>query len=118
MKNKFTKEITDRFQEAMFDIIKKNKMSGGEIDSVKAFAESLNQLPQNFSKYSRKNQHVSIAIIESACRKYKISPNYLVLGMGEMYLASDIAGKANALEERVKRLERLLSAEPKKLKRV
>lgn len=108
MKNKFTKEITDRFQEAMLDVIKKNKLSGGKINSVKAFAESLGQLPQNFSKYSNKGQHVSISIIEAACRKYNISPNYLVLGIGEMYLSQDVGGKVNTLEDRIKRIERLL----------
>lgn len=117
MRNEHTKKITERFVEAMTDVIRKNKLNGGKITSVKAFAESLGQLPQNFSKYTAMNQHVTNPIIEIACRKYNISPNYLILGIGEMYLSDDVTGKTDRLEDRIKRLERLLEVKPK-LKRV
>lgn len=109
--------MTDRFLAAMYDIIKRNKTSGKGIKSVKAFAESIDQLPQNFSKFTQKNQHVSAQIIEAACRKHRISPNYIILGIGEMYLTEDVAGKTDQLEERIKKIEKMLSPD-KKLRRV
>lgn len=119
MKTKEHKEVTDRFQTAIFDVIKRNKLAGKDITSTKAFAEAIGQTPQNFSKFSRKQQMVSMPIVIAACKKFKISPNYLILGIGEMYLTEDVSGKTDQLEERIKRLEKMLSPDkPRKLRRV
>lgn len=106
MKTKNTKELTARFIEAMHEIIKNDKLSNGKIDTVKAFAESIGQSPQNVSMFSKKGRHVGTAIIIETCLKYRVNPTYLILGEGEMFLSNDLTGRVNDLEKRVRKLEK------------
>lgn len=109
MKNKDHAEATKRFLEAMLDVINKNKLMGGKITSVKAFAESLGQLAQNFAKYtSEQKQNVSAPVIIAACKRYNFNPTWIILGQGEMYLSSDLEGKMSDLEARMQKIEKLL----------
>lgn len=109
MKSKDHAEATKRFSEAVTDVIHRSKLNGGKINSVRAFAESIGQLPQNFSKYNTKHkQMVSAPIIIAACKLYRINPTWIMLGEGEMYLSSDLQAKTSDLEERMKRIEKLL----------
>lgn len=68
-RTKETKAVTERFMSAMFDIIKEQKLKNGKIDTVKAFAESLGQSAQNFSKLGTHGQHVSMPIVEAAWKR-------------------------------------------------
>lgn len=109
MKSKDHAEATKRFLEAMMDVIHRSKLKGGKVNSAKAFAVSIGQLPQNFSKYTTKSkQMVSAPIIIAACKLYRLNPTWIMLGEGGMYLSSDLEAKTGDLEERMKRIEKLL----------
>lgn len=109
MKNKDTKEMTARFVESMHEVIKRNKTSGGKIDTIQSFAKSIGQKPSNFSKFNTHGQHVQAHIVIAACKRHKFSPNYLLLGIGEMFLKDDVKGSVDSIDARLKRLEKLLT---------
>lgn len=108
MKTKTTEEISKRFIQAMNEIINSEKQHGGQITSVKAFARSIGQLPQNFSKFKTHKQHVTLPIIAEACKLYKINPTFLILGEGELFLSNDLTALIDKHEKRIKRLEKML----------
>lgn len=94
--------------EAMHELIKRDKLKGGKVDSVKAFAASIGQSPQNFSKYSTHGQHVSIVVVIDACKRYRINPTWLVLGEGEMFLGEQPEPALEDIKRRLIRIEKLL----------
>lgn len=104
MKTKETKELTERFNEAMHEIVKRGKVNKSKIDSLEAFAESIGQSPQNMYKF-KNGQHVGTNILSRTFKRYRVNPTWLFLGEGEMFLTDDLAGKVNELEKRLKRLE-------------
>lgn len=108
MKNNYTKAITERFQQAVLDVVAQNKLKGGKINSLKAFAESIGQSAQNFNKISRNGQHVGLSILEAACRKYGFNPTWLITGEGEMYRQKDVEGIVSDLEARLSRIEKII----------
>lgn len=86
MKTSHTDAMTERFIMAVNDIIISESKSGGKAVSVRAFAKSIGTLQQNLNRIINNGQGVSIALVETTCRLYRVNPTFIILGEGEMYL--------------------------------
>lgn len=108
MRNPYTKAMTKRFVEAMNTIIHQNVLRGGKIIDGSKFARTINVAPQNMNKWLKGEQDVGSIFIEAACRVHRVNPTWIILGEGEMFLASDLNAKVGDHEIRLQRIEKLL----------
>lgn len=108
MKSKKTQAVTDRFIQAMNQVILENRNSGGDIVDYSSYAISLGETPQNFHKVINKGQHVTTRLITIACEIYRISPTWLILNEGDMFLkeiGNDITSVPKQLRSIADKLE-------------
>lgn len=111
MKTSYTDAMTERFIMAVNDIIISENKSGGKAVSVRAFALSIGTLQQNLNRIVNEGQGVSIAIVETTCRIYRVNPTFIILGEGEMYLTdkSQIS-KRSQIKKKLSEIEDLLKS--------
>lgn len=74
----------------MHQVITNQRVSGGKVRNVKAFAESIGHSASNFSKFSGKNKRsVTVEMIEAICRRHDVNPAWLILGKGPMFMQDE-----------------------------
>lgn len=91
MRTEESKAATRRYVEAMRDIIKRNQDNGGRIINASAFAESIAHSIQNINKLTTGVQDVTPDLLIRSAKLYGINPNYVLLGIGGMFLNEVIA---------------------------
>lgn len=102
--------ITERFVKAMNTIIAKSKIEKGDVSTLRDFGRKIGLDSTNFSKIKghagqdAQVRGVNVKLIEAICSEFDVSPNWLILGKGEMFLN----GTDNSLERRLTRIERKL----------
>lgn len=102
MKSPRTKAITDRFIRAMKIIIHDSQMKQGQYKDQTAFAESIDQTPQNLNKITTHRQHAGIIIIEAIGRVHGVSANWLTHGIGEMFMKGESGSDSNSIARQLR----------------
>lgn len=90
MRTPESKEATKRYVEAMRTVIRRNQDNGGSIINDSAFAESLGHSIQNINKLTTGLQDPTNDLLIRSAKMYGINPNYVLLGIGGMFLTEDI----------------------------
>jgi hypothetical protein len=110
MKKTHLDQITLRMIQ-LVDII---KLRDGEISGQKDFAKSIGANPSIISQWKTAKQHCTLAQVYSACQVYSVSPSWLVLGIGEVFMSGNqitqlgVNQKVADLEKRIARMEFVL----------
>ncbi len=79
-----SKEVTERFVKCI-EALKENN----HIKSIRQFAMAVEYHPQNMSDIMRGKRDATVELLKNCIENYNMSPNYIFLGNGEMFLKSD-----------------------------
>lgn len=90
MRTEESKAATRRYVQAMREIIRRNQDNGGRIINDSAFAESLGHSSQNINKLTTGVQDPTNDLLIRSAKMYGINPNYVLLGIGGMFLTETI----------------------------
>lgn len=85
MRTAASKEVSTRFIAAMDEIIRREKEQGNKI-SILQFAKSINHRGNNVISIRQKRRDVTLDMLITIVKKYNVSPDYLLLGKGEMFV--------------------------------
>lgn len=108
MKQNSDRLMTARFVKAMHQVMANERARTGKLMTKRAFAESIGGDLSNVSKFTAKKNYrtVNLELLERAAVLHKISPNWVVLGKGPMLLDGKEENRLDALENRIKALEK------------
>lgn len=104
MRTARTKAITARFITVVNIIIHESKMGRGKYNNYLLIAESLSEIPQNFSKVLKGKQDVSLSMIESIGRVHNVNANWLNQGKGEMFMKDEGGTDAHSIARKLRTL--------------
>lgn len=98
MRTEDSKAATRRYVEAMRQVIRRSQDNGGQIVNDSAFAESLGHSIQNINKLTTGLQDPTNDLLIRSAKMYGINPNYVLLGIGGMFLTETIPPIAKEIE--------------------
>lgn len=85
-------DVTKRFIHC-HDFLKES----GKVRSSRQFALEIDYLPQNLNKVLKGERDIPMEALRSAVEKFRISPTYLYLGEGNMFLGEEEGGQFRLL---------------------
>jgi phage repressor protein C with HTH and peptisase S24 domain len=83
--------VTDRFVSCIERLKERN-----EIKSVRQFSLNVEYHPQNLNDIMKGKRDVTIELIKNAAEIYKINPQYIFTGIGNMFLDEDIVQQSSS----------------------
>ena len=101
----YKEDIRGRFLAAMRHIISKRMK---DCSTVKDFASRIGEYAQNISKMENGERFPTLDHIGSICDVFGISPNWLILNNGDMFIESELYYMVTEIEKRLTRVERFI----------
>lgn len=96
-------DVTKRFLHVKNLIIAEG-IEKGLRSNERIFADTLEESQQNIAKIRPNVRNVSLSIVKKLCKVHKVSPNYMILGIGSEFMDKE----TQTLEKRIEAIERKL----------
>lgn len=111
-KEEWSKKIRQRVIFAMIRIIEKRI----DVKSRASFAQRIHTQPASISRWENETGFPTIENIADICTEFAISPDWLMMGRGQMFGDAEIVVRLSGLEKRMELLEAAVGIKKEKPK--
>jgi hypothetical protein len=98
-------EGADKVRERVLFAMKRIMMSNRAVRTRKAWGERIHTDPSRINSWENMNGHPTVENLVDMCKEFSISPDWLLLGKGEMFGSAEIIKRIEDLETRVADVE-------------
>ena len=107
-------EGTDNVRERVLFAMKRIMMSNRSVRSRKAFGERITVDPSRINSWENMKGYPTIENLVDMCKEYSLSPDWLLLGKGEMFGSAEIIKRLEEVEKRISDVEMILNVRQQK----
>src|SRR5690349_2498623 len=104
---------SDQVRERMLHAMQRIKMSNRKWKSDAAIAEALYINSSRINVWDNGEGHPTLENVVDFCKTFSVSPEWLLLGVGQVFGDSELLKRIDNLEERTAYLEKFLGVEIK-----